>query len=179
MLKFLTALASYIIPVYILITLICAWRKKTDVYPCFLVGAKEGISSAFSILPYMVGMLFAIGLWRASGIMEGIGALIDKGLSLLGVPEGLSMMLLLRPLSGSAALGRIGPDIFHLWSGQSPGTPCLGCLWLYRNNFIYHTRISGRGGYKGQRTRLKRFHAFHARGNNCKHMDCKTVFPIA
>ena len=117
MLKFLTALASYIIPVYILITLICAWRKKTDVYPCFLVGAKEGISSAFSILPYMVGMLFAIGLWRASGIMEGIGALIDKGLSLLGVPEGLSMMLLLRPLSGSAALAELdqiysiyGPD---------------------------------------------------------------------
>ena len=107
MLKFLTALASYIIPVYILITLICAWRKKTDVYPCFLVGAKEGISSAFSILPYMVGMLFAIGLWRASGIMEGIGALIDKGLSLLGVPEGLSMMLLLRPLSGSAALAEL------------------------------------------------------------------------
>lgn len=117
MLKFLTALASYIIPVYILITLICAWRKKTDVYPCFLVGAKEGISSAFSILPYMVGMLFAIGLWRASGIMEGIGALIDKGLSLLGVPKGLSMMLLLRPLSGSAALAELdqiysiyGPD---------------------------------------------------------------------
>lgn len=118
MLKFLTALASYIVPVYILITLLCAWRKKTDVYPCFLVGAKEGISSAFSILPYMVGMLFAIGLWRASGIMEGIGALIDKGLSLLGVPEGLSMMLLLRPLSGSAALAELD-QIYALYGPDS------------------------------------------------------------
>ena len=117
MLNFLSALASYIIPCYMLITLICAWRKKTDVYPCFLAGAKEGISSAFSILPYMVGMLFAIGLWRACGIMEGIGALIDKGLALLGVPEGLSLLMLLRPLSGSAALAELsqiyatfGPD---------------------------------------------------------------------
>jgi len=117
MIGFLTKASAYVVPVYIAVVLLCVIIKKVDAYPVFLDGAKEGIANAFSILPYMIGMLFAIELVKASGLMSFIGKGLDKALICLGVPNGLSLFMLLGPLSGSAALAELselyvtfGPD---------------------------------------------------------------------
>jgi len=79
--------------------------RGVAVYDSFISGAKEGFDVALKIIPYLVGILFAIGLLRASGGID----LIVRGLhpltSLIGLPAEALPMAILRPLSGSGAYG--------------------------------------------------------------------------
>lgn len=115
--SFLTTLSVWTIPCYILLIILWAICKKTDGYSAFAEGAKEGLNSAVTVLPFLCAMLLAIGLVRGSGLLEGAGSILGKGMELLGIPKELTMFVLIRPLSGAAALGELdtiyqtlGPD---------------------------------------------------------------------
>lgn len=82
-----------------------ALYKKIDVFSAFLSGAKEGISSAFEILPALCFLMTAIGMLRQSGAVESVTALLSPFLELIGFPPEVFPLALLRPFSGSAALG--------------------------------------------------------------------------
>jgi spore maturation protein B len=91
--------------------------KKIRVYETFVGGAKEGFNVALRIIPYLVAMLVAIGIFRASGAMDMIAAGLAPILSPLGVPPETLTMMLIMPLSGSGAQGVLaeglqnyGPD---------------------------------------------------------------------
>lgn len=97
-------------------------RKRVNVYDAFIEGAKDGFGTAVRIIPYLVAILVAIGVFRASGamdmLMEGVRALIT---SCGGDPEcvGALPTALMKPLSGSGARGMMvdamttfGPDSF-------------------------------------------------------------------
>lgn len=81
---------------------VLAWRKKVDVYSSFIDGAKEGFEVAVKIIPYLVAMLVAIGVFRASGGMD----VLMEGLRYVAGPfaDGLPTALM-KPLSGSGARG--------------------------------------------------------------------------
>ncbi|MFO7924553.1 MAG: nucleoside recognition domain-containing protein [Bacteroidales bacterium] len=92
----------------IIIFILLAWRKKVNVYEQFIEGAKEGFHVAVKIIPYLVAMLVAIGVLRASGALDmlvsGIGALIGS----FGVDTEFAGALptaFMKPLSGSGARG--------------------------------------------------------------------------
>lgn len=81
------------------------WKKK-DVYELFVEGAKEGFKIAVTIIPYLVAMLTAIAVFRASGMFELLLSGVEKTLSGLGVDTGFVPALptaLMKPLSGSGA----------------------------------------------------------------------------
>ena len=81
------------------------WRKK-DVYELFVEGAKEGFKIAVTIIPYLVAMLTAIAVFRASGMFDLLLAGMEKFLSGLGWDTGFVPALptaLMKPLSGSGA----------------------------------------------------------------------------
>jgi spore maturation protein B len=80
--------------------------KRVPVYEAFVDGAKEGFQVAVRIIPYLVAILFAIAMFRASGAMDAFVALIGPLTTALGVPADIIPMAILRPLtgSGSAAL---------------------------------------------------------------------------
>ncbi|HEY6951622.1 MAG TPA: spore maturation protein, partial [Bacteroidota bacterium] len=93
--------------------------KKVKVYEVFVEGAKEGFDTAVRIIPYLVAMLFAIGVFRASGAMDMLTALLSPVANLVGMPPEAVPMAFLRPLSGSGSLGLMteimkthGPDSF-------------------------------------------------------------------
>lgn len=86
-----------------LIPLYGLWRR-VPVYECFVSGAREGFDIAVRIIPYLVAMLCAIGMLRASGALDGLLALSRPLLEALGFPPELLPMALLRPLSGSGSL---------------------------------------------------------------------------
>jgi spore maturation protein B len=93
--------------------------KKVRVYEVFVEGAKEGFNTAIRIIPYLVAMLFAIGIFRASGAMEMLASIIAPITNLVGMPPEALPMALMRPLSGSGSLGVMtelmkthGPDSF-------------------------------------------------------------------
>jgi spore maturation protein SpmA len=93
--------------------------KKVKVYEQFVEGAKDGFQVAVKIIPYLVAMLVAIGIFRAGGAMDGLIYIIRPITNFIGMPAEALPMALMRPLSGSGSLGIMaeiisvhGPDSF-------------------------------------------------------------------
>jgi len=85
--------------------------KKIKVYEKFIDGAKEGFNIAVRIIPYLVAMLVAIGIFRAGGAMDLLVYVLHPFTNLIGLPAEAVPMALMRPLSGSGALGVMAENI--------------------------------------------------------------------
>lgn len=94
-----------VIPIIIIAILLLGAIKKVRLYEAFVQGAKEGFNSVYSISAYLLTMLFAIDLFRKSGAMDYMIYILRPLAELLRVPEGVLPMFLIKPLSGSGALG--------------------------------------------------------------------------
>ncbi|PTY78641.1 spore maturation protein [Heyndrickxia sporothermodurans] len=115
----LSIVSIWIIPILIGFILIYSVKKKTPAYESFVDGGKEGIKIAVSIIPFLVGMLVAITVFRSSGALDFLVQLLRPVLDFLGVPSEIVPLALIRPISGNAALGIMsdilkvhGPDTF-------------------------------------------------------------------
>lgn len=93
------------IPFIILLFVSYGVIKKVKIYESFVEGAKEGFQIAVRIIPYLVAMLVAIGIFRAGGAMQYLIALVSPATDLIGMPAEALPMAFMRPLSGSGALG--------------------------------------------------------------------------
>ncbi len=114
-------IAPWILPSLMLGFLLFGLLRGVRIYEVFVEGAKEGFQVALKIIPYLVAILVAVGLFRASGAMEAIVGFIGTFTTQLGLPAEALPMALLRPLSGSGAYGvmasiindpAIGPDSY-------------------------------------------------------------------
>ncbi|WP_455661268.1 spore maturation protein [Pradoshia sp.] len=117
--QWISALSLWMIPMMILFILIYGTYKKVPTYESFVEGGKEGIKITFSIIPFLIGMMVAISIFRASGAMDAVISVMKPALNLLGVPSEVVPLALIRPISGNAALGMAsdlistyGPDSF-------------------------------------------------------------------
>lgn len=107
------------IPLLIIIFIGYGAIKKVRVYEKFVEGAKEGFTIAVKIIPYLVAMLVAIGIFRAGGAMQWLINILHPVTDLIGLPAEAVPMAFMRPLSGSGSLGIMaeiisvhGPDSF-------------------------------------------------------------------
>jgi len=98
-------LTSLIIPLLILIIVSHGLIKRVPVYEEFVDGAKEGFGIAVNIIPYLVAMLFAIAMFRASGALDLLLTLFSPIADLLGFSAEVIPMGLVRPLTGSGSVG--------------------------------------------------------------------------
>ncbi|MEK3808225.1 spore maturation protein [Metabacillus sp. SLBN-84] len=112
-------ISLWMIPLMIGFILVYGTFKKVPTYETFVEGGKEGIEIAFSIIPYLVGMLVAITIFRASGALEFFVGMMKPALDAIGVPSEIVPLAFIRPISGTAALGMTtdliaayGPDSF-------------------------------------------------------------------
>ncbi|MBL9139431.1 MAG: spore maturation protein, partial [Verrucomicrobiales bacterium] len=113
----LDAVSLLAIPFLLAFFPLYAALRRVPVYEEFVEGAKEGFQVAVRIIPYLVGMLVAIGLLRGSGTMEWLTGILRSPLEWVGFPPELVPISLIRPLSGSASLAAFsdvvktfGPD---------------------------------------------------------------------
>ncbi len=115
----ITTISLWLIPLMIGFILIYGTIKKVPTYEVFVDGGKEGLKIAVSIIPFLIGMLVAITIFRESGALEFFVGLIRPGLLALGIPPEIVPLAIIRPISGTAALGMMsdiiathGPDSF-------------------------------------------------------------------
>ncbi|USK32384.1 spore maturation protein [Bacillus sp. F19] len=115
----ISLISLWMIPLIIGFILLYGTYKKVPTYETFVEGGKEGIDIAFSIIPYLVGMLVAITIFRASGALEFFIGMMKPALDAIGVPSEIVPLAFIRPISGTAALGMTtdliaayGPDSF-------------------------------------------------------------------
>lgn len=92
-------------PVFCCFITVYGLIKKTDVFSSFVSGSKEAVMLVFKILPYIVGMVFAVDLFKASGLFSLISSLIGEPLKKVGCPVELVPVMLMRPFSGGASIG--------------------------------------------------------------------------
>jgi spore maturation protein B len=101
----INAIAVIAIPLMMFAFLGWGAIKKVKVYEVCVEGAKDGFNTAVRIIPYLVAMLCAIGIFRASGAMELLTTVLAPATNLIGMPPETLPMALMRPLSGSGSLG--------------------------------------------------------------------------
>ena len=106
------------IPALVLFIIIFGAVKKVKIYEAFVEGAKEGFNVGVRIIPYLVAMLVAIGIFRAGGAMEILATLLSPVTKLIGMPAEALPMALIRPLSGSGGLG-VMSEIFKAHGADS------------------------------------------------------------
>ena len=100
------SIASVIaIPALVLFIIAYGAMKKVKIYEAFVEGAKEGFNVGVRIIPYLVAMLVAVGIFRAGGAMEILSDILAPVTKLIGMPPEALPMALIRPLSGSGSLG--------------------------------------------------------------------------
>lgn len=105
-------LTSVLVPLLLAAAGVYALYKRVEVFPAFIAGAKEGLTTAASILPTMVGMLTAVYMLRASGCIDLMGRALAPVLALLGIPEECAALVLLKPVSGGGGLA-LGSEIMR------------------------------------------------------------------
>lgn len=114
-------ISPWIIPGIMVALLTFGWARRVPVYEVFVDGAREGFNVAVRIIPYLVAILVAIAMLRASGTLELFVRAVGPLTSLVGLPAEALPMALLRPLSGSGAYAllastindpAIGPDSY-------------------------------------------------------------------
>ena len=98
-------LSYFVIPVIVVGFPLYGLYRKVPVYESFVDGAKEGFEVAVRIIPYLVAILFAIGMFRASGAMDFLVDTLDPVLALIGFPGEVVPMAIIRPLTGSGSAG--------------------------------------------------------------------------
>ena len=115
----ITLISIWAIPFIVIMILLYGTYKKVPTYEAFVEGGKEGIKIAVQLIPFLVGMLVAIQVFRASGAIDALISLIQPILSIFDVPAEIVPLALMRPISGTGALAITsdliathGPDSF-------------------------------------------------------------------
>ena len=111
--------SAWILPLLIVTIALLGWARGVRVYESLVAGAREGFDVAIRIIPYLVAILVAVGMFQASGALDLLISAVSPVTSRLGLPGEALPMALLRPLSGSGAFGVMahametyGPDSY-------------------------------------------------------------------
>lgn len=111
-------LTDCLVPLLLILTSAAALRKGEDSYALFLQGAQDGLGLLKNILPALVGLMAAVEIFRASGAAQAAEHALSPLFSHLGIPPQCALLMLVRPLSGSAALA-VGTDIMASYGADS------------------------------------------------------------
>lgn len=111
-------MADYLVPILLLLSSILALTKKENTYDLLLNGAQDGLKMLVSIVPSLVILLTAVTMLRSSGAVELLSGLLAPVFSLFGIPPETALLVLIRPLSGSAALA-VGADLMAQYGPNS------------------------------------------------------------
>ena len=106
-------LSVFVVPVILVGFPLYGIYKRVPVYETFVEGAKEGFQVAVRIIPYLVAILFAIAMFRASGAMDFLARALAPVLGLIGFPAELLPMPIIRSLSGSRSAALVVDKINH------------------------------------------------------------------
>lgn len=110
MFEFIAEVSRWAIPAILFIVTLAAMIRGVKVFEIFVEGAETGFSTAVKTIPYLVAMLVAINIFRASGALEVMTGALAPVLDKIGFPGEALPHAIMRPLSGGAALG-IATDI--------------------------------------------------------------------
>lgn len=111
-------MTDYIVPLILFLACAVALRKKENPYELMLSGAADGLKLLLSLIPALILLLTAVSMLRASGAIEAIGSFFAPLFRIFGIPPETAILVLIRPISGSAALA-VGADLMARYGVDS------------------------------------------------------------
>ncbi len=111
-------MTDYLIPLLLLAASLLALRRKENTYDLLLQGGVEGLRLLLTITPALVILLTAVHMLRASGAVEILSTFLAPLFHLVGIPPETAMLVLIRPISGSAALA-VGAELMAQYGPDS------------------------------------------------------------
>lgn len=111
-------MTDYIIPILLLLASLLALRKQENSYDLLLSGAAEGLKLLVTLIPTLILLLCAVTMLRASGAVEIISNFLSPVFRFVGIPPETALLVLIRPISGSAALA-VGADLMTQYGVDS------------------------------------------------------------
>ena len=112
-------MGEYIVPLILAVTAVAALHRRENAYDVLTDGARDGFKMLKTIAPSLVMLLSAVGMLRSSGALEALSVLLSPVLKALGIPAETVLLMLVRPISGSAALA-IGAELITAHGPDSP-----------------------------------------------------------
>ncbi len=111
-------MTDYLIPFLLILSSALALGRRENTYNLLLEGTAEGLKLLAAILPALVLLLTAVHMLKASGAAQALSQLLTPAFSLLGIPPETALLVLIRPISGSAALA-VGADLMATYGPDS------------------------------------------------------------
>lgn len=111
-------MTEYLVPILLLLVCALALRKRENVYDIMLRGAADGLKLLVTLIPALILLLTAVTMLRSSGAMELLGEWMKPVFGFFGIPPETAMLVLIRPISGSAALA-VGAELMGTYGTDS------------------------------------------------------------
>ena len=111
-------MSEYIVPILLLLSSAIALHKKENTYDLLLSGAADGLKLLVSLVPALILLMTAVTMLKASGAMEIISSVLAPVFRFFGIPPETALLVLVRPISGSAALA-VGADLMAQYGVDS------------------------------------------------------------
>ena len=131
---------KYFIPVIIILTLIFAVIKRVSVYDGFVAGGKEAARLIISLLPFLTAVFLLIEVFQLSGLNNYVSKYLGYVFSFFGIPEELSELIIIRPLSGSGSLCVL-ENIYAVYGVDSYIARCASCVCSCSEAVFYITSV--------------------------------------
>ena len=147
-------MTNYIVPILLLIASLFALRKQENSYDLLLEGAADGLKLLITLIPTLVLLLTAVTMLRSSGVIEAISGFLAPAFRVVGIPPETAMLVLIRPISGSAALA-VGAELMAEYGVDSPiGRTAAVMLGSTETTFYTISVYFGAAGIKKTRYTL-------------------------
>lgn len=142
-----------IIPILLFLIIASAMARRVKVYHEFIIGVEDGMKTVIGIFPTMLGILTAASMLQTSGAMDALISLLSPVIHFFRIPSDVMPLALLRPVSGSGALGiltdllnRFGPDsvegrIACVMMGSTETTFYTMCVY-FKNTRVKNTGMT-------------------------------------
>ena len=139
-------MSALFLPALCIAVILAGLLARTNVYDAFVRGAEEGLATLIQIAPCLCAILSATALWRETGLLTALTDGLKPVFAALRLPGEAASVVLLRPLSGSAALAAVNDVIRQC--GVDSRAARLACVISGASEtvFFYRVALSGRGG---------------------------------
>lgn len=109
---------DYIVPGILFLTCAIALGRKENSYRLMLQGGSDGLKLVITLIPTWILLLTAVSMFRASGAADTLCSILSPVFRLVGIPPETGLLVIIRPISGSAALA-VGTDLMHQYGVDS------------------------------------------------------------
>lgn len=147
----LSYISAGVLPIFMVIIILTGLWKKVDVYESFTQGAKGGLGLVARTLPYIVGMMLAVEIFRASGCFAYLSKALSPLFGPLGIPPEVLPLLVIRPFSGSGGLGVLA-GLIHAY-GPDSYIARVACVYMGSSETLFYVLSLYFGSVRVSRTR--------------------------